>query len=172
MTSVALSPNGNYIFCGGIDNSIAAINMKMNKAEYILYGHQETITGLSISNEGNKLLSNSMDNTLMMWNINPFVSSESEQYTRLLNTFYGHSHNFEKNLIRCSWSPDDKLVTSGSADRLVYVWDAQTTEIVHRLGGHKGQVNDVKIIKDAAENSKDMKIVSASSDKTLFIGAL
>ena len=32
--------------------------------------------------------------------------------------FVGHKHNFEKNLLKCAWSPDDSKITAGSADRL------------------------------------------------------
>lgn len=35
-------------------------------------------------------------------------------------------HNFEKNLIKCSWSADGKQVAAGSADRNVYIWDTAT----------------------------------------------
>ena len=45
----------------------------MNKLEYVLSGHLETITDISISPAGNQLLSNSMDNTLKIWDISPFV---------------------------------------------------------------------------------------------------
>lgn len=33
----------------------------------------------------------------------------------------GHLHNFEKNLLRCDYSPDGSQVTCGSADRMVSV---------------------------------------------------
>ena len=35
-------------------------------------GHKETITGLSLSPDGNYLLSNSMDNTVRIWDVKPF----------------------------------------------------------------------------------------------------
>ena len=31
-------------------------------------------------------------------------------------------HNFEKNLLRCAWSPDGSKVAAGSADKMVYIW--------------------------------------------------
>ena len=31
--------------------------------------------------------------------------------------FVGHKHNFEMNLLKCAWSPDDSKITAGSADR-------------------------------------------------------
>ena len=42
--------------------------------EYKMTGHRETVTGLSLSPDGSFLLSNSMDNTVRMWDVKPFVS--------------------------------------------------------------------------------------------------
>ena len=52
-------------------------------------------------------------------------------------------HNFEKNLLKCKWSPDGAMVAAGSADRFVYVWDTATRRILYKLPGHLGSVNDV-----------------------------
>ncbi len=52
-------------------------------------------------------------------------------------------HNFEKNLLHCTWSPDGAMVAAGSADRYVYVWDTTTRRILYKLPGHLGSVNDV-----------------------------
>jgi len=37
-----------------------------------------------------------------------------------LQVITGHMHNFEKNLIRCCWSPGGDMVAAGSADRCYY----------------------------------------------------
>ena len=63
-----------------------------------LKGHGDTVTGLSLSPDGSRLLSNSMDSTLKAWDVAPFSPSE-----RCVATFEGHSHDFHKNLLRCSW---------------------------------------------------------------------
>jgi hypothetical protein len=31
--------------------------------------------------------------------------------------FTGHTHNYEKNLLHCAWSPDGAMVSAGSSDR-------------------------------------------------------
>ena len=36
---------------------------------------------------------------------------------RQIKMFVGHKHNFEMNLLKCAWSPDDSKITAGSADR-------------------------------------------------------
>ncbi len=56
------------------------------------------------------------------------------------------------------------FVTAGSADRTVNVWNAENGELVHRLGGHQGSVNEVCISKNL--------IASGSSDRTIVVGNL
>ena len=75
-------------------------------------GHTDTITSIALSNCGSFVLTNSMDNTLRTWDIRPFVTKE-----RQIKMFVGHKHNFEMNLLKCAWSPDDSKITAGSADR-------------------------------------------------------
>ena len=54
-------------------------------------------------------------------------------------TYVGHSHTFEKNLLRCAWSADGTRVSAGSADRNVWVWSAETRAPLYKLPGHKAR---------------------------------
>ena len=112
ITSVCFGGTSEQIFIGGIDNQIKIYDVRKNLVENILIGHTDTITGIAISNDGNYLLSNSMDHTIRCWDIRPYV-----QGSRCVKVYYGVSHNFEKNLLRVCWSPDDTLLSAGSADR-------------------------------------------------------
>jgi Prp8 binding protein len=76
ITSVAFSKGvmaGDYVFFGGVDNSIKALNLRKNAIEFGLFGHLDTVTGISVSPDGKFLASNSMDNTVKIWDIRPFV---------------------------------------------------------------------------------------------------
>jgi WD40 repeat protein len=42
-----------------------------------------------------------------------------------------------------AWSPDGKNIASGSADKTIKVWNAQTGQCVSTLTGHKDRVNSV-----------------------------
>jgi len=150
------------VFFAGIDNSVRALNLKTNQLEFALYGHTDTVTDLSLSNSGDHLLSNAMDSTVRMWDIRPY----SEVPGRQVRVFTGASHNFEKNLLRCCWSGDDKLVSAGSADRQCYIWNSETGELRHRLGGHQGSVNATSL------NKNGTLVASASSDKSVILGEL
>ena len=153
VTAVALT--GDYLFVGGVDNSVKAINLRTNSLEFSLLGHTDTVTGVSVS--GNRLASNAMDNTVRVWDVSPFVAGE-----RLLNTLQGVHHSFEKNLLRVAWHANGTTLAAGSADRYVNVWDVEK-ETAQRLGGHSGTVNDV------AFSARGL-LASGSSDRTIFLG--
>lgn len=80
--------------------------------------------------------------------------------------FSGHLHNFEKNLLRCDWSPSGDMVTCGSADRMVNVYDVSSMALKYKLPGHNGSVNA------AVFHPKEPIIGSCSSDRTIFLGEL
>lgn len=68
--------------------------------------------------------------------------------------------------MKCAWNHDDTLITGGSGDRFVCVWNVENGNMVQRLGGHHGSVNEV-----AFHPERDI-VASGSSDKTIYMGEL
>lgn len=161
VTSVAFNDTAEQVFSGGIDNDIKVWDVRKNELLYTMRGHTDTITGLTLSPDGSYLLSNGMDNSLRIWDVRPYAPQE-----RCVKVFAGHQHNFEKNLLRCSWSSDGTKVSAGSADRFVYVWDTTSRRILYKLPGHNGSVNDVVF------HPNEPIIASGSSDKQVFLGEI
>lgn len=161
VTATCLNDTAEQVISGGIDNDVKVWDIRKNEIVFKLRGHTDTITGLSLSPCGSYVLSNSMDNTCRVWDIRPYCSTD-----RCKAILQGHTHNFEKNLLRCRWSKDGQMIAAGSADRFVYVWDFHTKKILYKLPGHTGSVNDIDF------HPLEPIILSASSDKTLYIGEL
>ena len=161
LCAVALEGSENRVFAGGLDNVIRGWDLRTDEVVLELKGHSDTITGLSLSPDGSRLLSNSMDSTLKAWDVAPFSPSE-----RCVATFEGHSHDFHKNLLRCSWSHDGEKVACGSADQIVHVWDVASTEELYYLPGHKGAVTEVDF------HPKEPILASSSSDTTVYLGEI
>ena len=65
----------------------------------VLQGHQDIVSGMRLSPDGNFLLSNSMDNTLRCWDVKPYASGD-----RCVKVFLGAQHSYERGLIKCNWS--------------------------------------------------------------------
>jgi Prp8 binding protein len=161
VTSVVFSEHGDQIFSGGIDNDIKVWDTRKNQVVMTLEGHTDSITGMKLSPDGNFLLSNAMDQTVRIWDIRPYCSTP-----RNTKIFQGAMHNFEKTLLKCSWSPDGTKVSAGSADRFVYVWDVASKRILYKLPGHRVTVNETDFHPD------EPIIGSASSDFTIFLGEI
>lgn len=53
-------------------------------------------------------------------------------------------HGGEKNLLKCAWSPDGEMVSAGSSDQAVHIWDEPSTQELYFLPGHTGSVNEVR----------------------------
>lgn len=160
VTAVSFGDTSEQVVSAGIDNTVKVWDTrKSNTVLYNMNGHNDTVTAMALSPDGSYVLTNSMDNTLRVWDIRPFAPQE-----RCVKIFTGHQHNFEKNLLKCTWSPDGQMVSAGSADRFVYVWDTTSRRIVYKLPGHLGSVNDVDF------HMVEPIILSASSDKQIYLG--
>lgn len=159
VTAVCFDDTTQHVITGGIDNDIKVWNLQSEKVVMNLTGHTDTITDLTLSPDGSYVLSNAMDNTLRMWDVRPYAPQE-----RCTKLFAGHQHNFEMNLLRCSWSPDGRRIAAGSADRDVCVWNTANGQILYKLPGHAGVVNDVQF------HPTQPIVMSCSNDKQIYLG--
>jgi len=159
--SVAFNNSAEQVFSSGVDNAVKCWDMRKNGLLYQLNGHTDSPTGLSLSPDGNFLASNAMDSTIRVWDVRPYASQE-----RCLKVLRGHSHNFEKNLLKASWSPDGEMIAGGSADKHVYIWEFASGKILFKLPGHIGSVNET------AFHPQEPIIASCSSDRRIYLGEL
>ncbi|MFN3383079.1 MAG: hypothetical protein ACK41O_26730 [Runella zeae] len=94
--------------------------MRKKSQLFALEGHEDTVTGISLSADGSYLLTNAMDNTVRIFDVRPFVAGGDA--ARCVKVFYGVQHGLEKNLLRCAWTTDGSKVAAGSSDSFVFVW--------------------------------------------------
>lgn len=127
VTAVAFGDAGDVVYSGGLDNEVRCWDLRTGEVSLALAGHTDTVTGADLSPDGSFLLTNAMDNTLRVWDVRPFAPAD-----RCVKVLTGHAHNFEKALLRCSWSSDGKRVSAGSADRNAYVWVAETGNLEYK----------------------------------------
>lgn len=127
-----------------------------------LVGHGDFVTGLAVNPERTHLASNSADNTVISWDIRPFVPGGDDQ--RAVATMDGHIHSFERNLLRVGWASDNETIAAGSSDGIVVLWNGITGEPLRQLTGHSGSVNGI------AWHPQRMVLASGSSDKSILLG--
>lgn len=162
VTAVSVGEAGTQLFTGCLDGHIRAYDLRRPEGvSMVLQGHQDIVSGMRLSPDGNFLLSNSMDNTLRCWDVKPYASGD-----RCVKVFLGAQHSYERGLIKCNWSKSGAQVTCGSADNFVYVWDVATKRILYKLPGHSGSVNEVDF------HPTQPIIGSCANDKSIYLGEI
>ncbi|KAM3443257.1 hypothetical protein MY4824_000560 [Beauveria thailandica] len=162
VTAVAISPAGNEIYTGGIDNDIRVWDLRKKSVVYSMAGHSDTVTSLKVSPDTQSLLSYAMDSTVRTWDIRPFAPTE-----RQIRTFDGATSGSEKNLLGSSWDAEGKKIAAASGDGTVLVWSSENGKLLYKLPGHRGTVNSAEF-----SPNKEPVLLSASSDRTMLLGEL
>ena len=98
---------------------------------YSLLGHTDTPTSLSLSPDGSYLLSPSFSSQVLIHDVRPFSPAPN----RIHRTLVGSPAGFESTLLRAAWSKDDggKRVAVGGADRMVCIWDVESSKILYKV---------------------------------------
>jgi WD40 repeat protein len=78
-------------------------------ALYVLRGHSDTVTSVSWSPDGTKLVSSSNDRTVRLW----LVARESSTLT-----YNGH----QAAVLSSAWSAGGRFIASGGADHNIIIW--------------------------------------------------
>jgi Prp8 binding protein len=162
VTALAMSPAGNEVYSGGIDNDIRVWDLRKKSMVYSMLGHSDTVTSLRVSPDSQSLLSYAMDSTVRTWDIRPFAPTE-----RHIRTFDGATVGSEKNLPSASWDAGGKRIAAASGDGTAIVWSNETGKLLYKLPGHKGTVNCAEFAP-----GKEPILLSASSDRTMLLGEL
>jgi WD40 repeat protein len=69
ITSVAFSPDGNYITSGSADSTIKLWSVNRLKEITTLKGHSDAVTAVAFSCDGKYLASGSDDSTIKLWRV-------------------------------------------------------------------------------------------------------
>ncbi|EIN11048.1 WD40 repeat-like protein [Punctularia strigosozonata HHB-11173 SS5] len=164
VTSVCWSLDGTTIYAGALDNEIHIYDLRKQAELSTLSGHTDTPTSLSLSPNGEYLLSPSFSSTTLIHDIRPFSPSPN----RIHRSLQGAPAGFENTLLRGNWSRDDggKRVAVGGADRTVCIWDVESGRVLYKLPGHKGTVTAVDF------HPKEPVILTGSKDATLLVGEI
>ena len=133
------------------DKSIRSRNIQTGE-EVSLSGHTGSVTFVSFSPDGKRIVSASWDKTIRIWN-----AGTGEM---VLGPLEGHTSAVYSAL----FSPDGRRIVSASGDDTIRIWNADTGEML--LGPLEGHTNDV----NSAVFSPDGRlIVSASLDDTIRV---
>ncbi|KAF4525591.1 hypothetical protein B566_EDAN015529 [Ephemera danica] len=173
---------GPLLICSGSDDGTVRIwdPRKRGQQQAVTLTCTYQVTAVSFNDTAQQVFSGGIDNEIKVWDLRQNALlyrlrghgdtvtglSLSPDGSYIMSNAMDSTLRIWDNLLRCAWSPDGSKVSAGSSDRFLYVWDTTSRRILYKLPGHNGSVNDIDF------HPKEPIIVSASSDKTLFLGEL
>src|SRR6266705_1115385 len=121
--SVTWSPDGTRIAFTSQDNSVQVWDATTGKHLLTYRGHAGSVVPMAWSPDGKRIASGSSDGIVEVWD------AATGQH---LMTYRGHAQSVlpapdsPRSVLSIAWSPDGKLIASGSSDGTVQVWNATT----------------------------------------------
>ena len=136
-----------------LDEIVAKASDRYSSSYFLAYnpiGHDDSVTSVAVSSNGNIIASGSGDETINIWNGNT---------GELLRTLEGHGGGINSLAI----SADGYTIVSGSDDKTIKIWNGNTGELLRTLEGHTRGVNSVAIAADGRT------IVSGGDDRNVLV---
>ena len=161
VTTVAISPSGDYVAAGSLDKSVRVWEVRNGNLIARLDGidgHKDSVYSVAFGPDGETLVSGSLDKTIKMWQLSPdnrggMMGGGMIRGGRLMRTFEGHKVSDPLSLrkpsraasdkspqdfvLSVALTPDGDWVLSGSKDRGVQFWNPRTGDTQLMLQGHK-----------------------------------
>ncbi|KAF2539882.1 hypothetical protein F2Q68_00021099 [Brassica cretica] len=122
--AICLSIDGLTVFSGHMDGNLRLWDIQTGKLLSEVAGHSSAITSVSLSRNGNMILTSGRDNVH-----NVFDTRTLE----ICGTLRASGNRLASNWSRSCISPDDEYVAAGSADGTVHVWSISKGSIVSTL---------------------------------------
>ncbi|KAF8058632.1 WD40-repeat-containing domain protein [Lyophyllum atratum] len=180
--SATFSPDCSHIASASEDETLRLWDVSTGRELAKLEAHTRDVTSVSFAPDSQHLASGSEDATVRIWDWpkRKLVATLEGHYHYVRSVSYSHDSKprCEYGMltsIRCSlhssghtgavlsavFSPNSRLIISGSGDETVRVWDSARYKHVATLAGHSSYVTSVAMSFDGS------RIVSGSGDQTV-----
>ncbi|XP_039022567.1 autophagy-related protein 16-like [Hibiscus syriacus] len=129
--ALCFSTDGLTICSGHVDGNLRLWDIQTGKLLSEVAAHSLAITSLSLSRNGNVVLTSSRDNAHNLFDIRSL---------EVCGTFRATGSRVASNWSRSCISPDNKYIAAGSADGSIYIWSISKADIVSTLKEHTAPV--------------------------------
>ena len=151
-------PTGKYIASASSDETVILWTNAVNYQKEVIKSHSAPIRAIDFSSDGQLLLTGSDDKTIKTWRLRFKKIKERDRiFADFNSSILGHT-----NWIRSAqFSPDARIIVSGSDDKTVKIWDLAKKKNLMTYMDHLDIVRDVKFHPDGtwvASGSNDTKI--------------
>jgi len=127
--------NDLYIFTANLPTGLQLIEPETQKVIRDFVGHTETVSAISLSQDGRRLLSASWDGSIRLWDI----------ASGLMEQKWDAHHG---GVYAAIFSGDEKMIFSAGADRVVRQWEAASGKLIQAFAGHQAEVTSVQLTSD------------------------
>eukprot|EP00124_Ichthyophonus_hoferi_P004443 Ihof_evm2s489 gene=Ihof_evmTU2s489 len=129
VSRVTFNPHGNLIISGSKDGTVRFWDIASGLCIKTISAQFE-VTSVEVNEAGSYMLVACKNNSNRLWDL---------RMMRPIQRFRGHQ-NTSKNFIRSGFGPTRHLVTGGSEDGNIPIWDINTGNMLQILPGHRGTV--------------------------------
>lgn len=187
--AVAISPSGNLLAIGGVDNAVRLLDMTTEQ-QLLMGHHDDWIRTVTFSPDGKILASGGSDKIIKLWEVESgrclkmlsehthpirsvafdsqgrvLASSSSDGTIKLWRIETGECSenlNYHTHSVNCvAFSPDGLILASGSNDHTITVWDITKRKITKEFHGHTDAVKSLAFSPDGR------LLASAGKDQTI-----
>jgi ribosome assembly protein SQT1 len=154
VSAIKFSNDGQFIASGGMDGKIHVFQLP-NQLVTTLEGPSE-VTWLHWHPRGLVLLAAGEDGTIWMFQI---------PSGKCMNVFTGHADS-----VTCGqFTPDGKMIVTGSTDGSVIVWDPKTGAALHKWSHQDGRFHQGPITSLAIHQDSNLIISGAQDGSTMLM---
>jgi WD40 repeat protein/ABC-type sugar transport system substrate-binding protein len=148
--SVDISPDGTMAASASYDQTVALWDIQTGQEIRRLNGHTDGVEAVAFSPDGTQLVSAGLDKFIRVWD----VETGTQIYSRAV----------PDRPRGADWDPTGRLIAAGLwAASSVYVWDANTGDLLHTFEGHGDIVTGVSFSPDG-RRLVSSAVVSAADD--------
>ncbi|CAE6377004.1 unnamed protein product [Rhizoctonia solani] len=155
---VAFTPDGDHIISGNADGTVCIWNIKKRRVVLgPLMGHQGLVKWVGCSQDGARIFSVSIDQSIRVWDLHGEPSISPIPYSSAVKTL--------------GFSRDGAKILSGSEDSSIHLWDAQSGQQLDKSfnlwynAGPKRLSSNGATIYSATISPDGTQMVYASEDK-------
>lgn len=150
--AVCFSPDCTKLVAGMPQNTIRVWDIASNEEGPAMTGHESEIYSLDYVND--LIVSGSGDRKVRLWD------ARNGQCKKI---FGNESGGPSDGVTSVALSPDGRLLAAASLDKVVRIWDTETSQLLDRLEGHSDSVYSIAFSPDGKN------VISGSLDRNIML---